>query len=74
MLQDDRHKGRWLLLVGTLMLVLCGLLFAIYAKHHRPVQRAMNGGFLYRRQINIQEQSGNHVPQARFRYPRTSHH
>jgi hypothetical protein len=34
MLQSDvnRHKGKWLLLVATLMLVLFGLLFAIYAK------------------------------------------
>jgi hypothetical protein len=34
MLQSDvdRHKGKWLLLVATLMLVLFGILFAIYAK------------------------------------------
>ena len=38
----DRHKGRWLLLVATLILVLCGVLFAIYSKHHRPIRRAMN--------------------------------
>jgi hypothetical protein len=36
----DRHKERWLILVATLTLVLFGIAFAIYALHHRPIQRS----------------------------------
>jgi hypothetical protein len=36
----DRHKERWLMLVATLMLVLFGIAFAMYALHHRPIQRS----------------------------------
>jgi hypothetical protein len=36
----DRHKERWLVLVATLMLVLLGTAFAIYAMRHRPIQHS----------------------------------
>jgi hypothetical protein len=35
--EADRHKGRWLALVATLVLVLFGIALAVYALHHRPV-------------------------------------
>jgi hypothetical protein len=43
MLQGDAdgHKDRWLMLVATLMLVLFGIAFAMYARHHRPVQHSI---------------------------------
>ena len=43
MLRDDadRHKGRWLLLVMTLMAVLFGIAFARYAFHHQPIRHSI---------------------------------
>jgi hypothetical protein len=37
----DRYKGRWLLLVLTLMAVLFGIAFARYAFHHQPIRHSI---------------------------------
>jgi hypothetical protein len=40
----DRHKGRWFLLLGTIVLILVGIAFVTYAKRHQPIQPATYPG------------------------------